>query len=68
MKCLLCESNDISIKGSFAKKDLETLWLEVYPNVTDELKLDKIIFYQCNNCSLKFFDPQLAGGENFYAE
>lgn len=68
MKCLLCESNDLIITGNFNKKNLLALWLGVYPNAAEELKLDRILFYQCTNCSLKFFDPQLAGGEKFYSE
>lgn len=66
MECLLCSSKNIFIKETHPMKDLISLWHFI--DVKDILKTDKLILYQCNDCRLAFFDPQLAGGDSFYSE
>lgn len=67
MKCLLCENN-AKVSYTYQKNDLADLWLEIFPDIYEEIKIDKIHLYYCSNCNLKFFDPVLAGGDKFYSE
>ena len=67
MKCLLCEK-DAKINQTYQKNDLVALWLEIFPDINEEIKSDDIHLFYCSNCNLKFFDPVLAGGDKFYSE
>ena len=67
MKCLLCSSTNVKILESHPKKELADLWVDLYPTIDNELKLDEIKIYKCPTCNLKFFDPKLAGGDKFYS-
>lgn len=67
MKCLLC-NEEAKVIQSYNKSDLAPLWVNIFPEIDSELKLDIIHLYGCTNCSLKFFDPILAGGDKFYSE
>jgi SAM-dependent methyltransferase len=66
MDCILCKSEKVLIIETHPIEDLIALWQ--FTDITEELKVDKLIVYQCKHCSLKFFDPKLAGGDKFYSE
>jgi SAM-dependent methyltransferase len=66
MQCILCNSKNVIIKEKYPIEGLKSLW--GFVDTSEELKIDKLCLYQCYVCSLKFFDPQLAGGDKFYSE
>jgi 2-polyprenyl-3-methyl-5-hydroxy-6-metoxy-1,4-benzoquinol methylase len=68
MNCLLCQSNHIKIKETHTKTELLKVWEPINIDIKEEIKLDEVNLYQCEECKLKFFDPQLAGGDKFYSE
>jgi 2-polyprenyl-3-methyl-5-hydroxy-6-metoxy-1,4-benzoquinol methylase len=68
MNCLLCHSNHVKIKETHSRKELLEVWEPVNIDIKEEIKLDVVNLYQCEECKLKFFDPQLAGGDKFYSE
>lgn len=67
MNCPLCDSKDVIILNTYSIKDLKTIWWS-FLDISEELKVDTLHLYQCNNCRLKFFDTLLAGGDKFYSE
>jgi SAM-dependent methyltransferase len=68
MKCLLCNSENVTIVETHPRELLEALWSGMGVNVSSELKTKQFHLYNCSNCGLKFFDPQLAGGDKFYSK
>ena len=68
MKCLLCNSENVKIVETHPIELLEALWSQTGVNVSSELKTNQLHLYNCNNCGLKFFDTQLAGGDKFYSK
>jgi 2-polyprenyl-3-methyl-5-hydroxy-6-metoxy-1,4-benzoquinol methylase len=68
MKCLLCNSENTAIIETHKKESLEGLWYKSGFDVISELKLKHLHLYFCDNCGLKFFDTQLAGGDKFYSQ
>lgn len=66
MKCLLCDSQAIRIVESYKKQDLLKLW--DFIDMRGELELDEIKLYRCSDCGLNYFDPKLAGKDNFYSQ
>ena len=50
MKCLLCNSNNIKIIETIAKKDIARLYLNLNIDIHDEIKTPVINKFHCNNC------------------
>jgi 2-polyprenyl-3-methyl-5-hydroxy-6-metoxy-1,4-benzoquinol methylase len=67
MTCLLCDSKNVIIKETHPIEDLKSIW-RPFMDISEELKVDTLHLYQCNNCRLNFFDTLLAGGDKFYSE
>jgi 2-polyprenyl-3-methyl-5-hydroxy-6-metoxy-1,4-benzoquinol methylase len=67
MTCLLCDSKNVLIKETYPIEDLKFIW-RTFMDISEEMKVDTLHLYQCNNCRLKFFDTLLAGGDKFYSE
>jgi len=67
MKCLLCNTEITNPEYICEKESLVKLWKPII-DVTKEISKEKIFLYQCKSCSLNFFDPELAGGNEFYSE
>ena len=67
MKCLLCNTEVANPKYLCEKEYLVKLWKPII-DVNKEICKEKIFLYQCKSCSLDFFDPALAGGNEFYSE
>ncbi len=67
MDCILCNNKNLSDIDSYKKEDLKKLWNDVV-DTSEELYKDTVDLYTCNNCSLEFFDTDLAGGDKFYSE
>ena len=68
MKCLLCNSDNVTIVETHPIESLEALWSGIGVNVSSELKTNQFHLYNCSNCGLNFFDPQLAGEDKFYSK
>lgn len=68
MKCLLCNSDNVKIVETHPIESLEALWSGIGVNVSSELKTKQFHLYNCSNCGLNFFDPQLAGEDKFYSK
>lgn len=67
MNCLLCDSQNLTIKESHPIQDLKKLWDDIGVETDSELSLDSLDVYYCNHCQLTFFNPILAGGDEFYS-
>jgi 2-polyprenyl-3-methyl-5-hydroxy-6-metoxy-1,4-benzoquinol methylase len=67
MKCLLCNTEINKVKFICKMDALKDIW-KGFASVEEELKLENLLLYQCDKCTLQFFDPRLAGGNRFYSE
>lgn len=67
ISCPLCESHDVSEKEIIAWQDIQDIYQSDFgfqiPNEVDEIKL-----VCCRSCDLRWFSPQVIGGEAFYEE
>src|SRR4051812_9849769 len=71
--CLLCGSGDISIRHSLSAGDILAGWSregrQFPPRSIQSLLDERIIhLYECGTCGFQFFNPKLAGGEEFYEQ
>jgi len=71
-RCLLCESERCGVRASLSAQDLLTSWTIGTPALTDSAAqplLDErtICLYVCLDCGFRFFNPNLAGDADFYA-
>ena len=69
--CLLCGSNNIFIRHSLSAENIIACWLQdgrpLPPFSIQNLREEGMIhLYECRKCGFQFFDPKLAGGEEFY--
>jgi SAM-dependent methyltransferase len=69
--CLLCGSNDISVRHSLSAENIVACWLQdgrpLPPLSVQNLQnAGRINLYECRQCGFQFFDPKLAGDEEFY--
>ena len=69
--CLLCGSNNIFIRHSLSAENIIACWLQdgrpLPPFSVQNLREEGMIhLYECRKCGFQFFDPKLAGGEEFY--
>jgi len=69
MKCPLCRSQGFRVVESRSKREIIQLWAEVGKPLPERLLSDypdQIDLLICKSCGLKFHDPRLAGGGDFY--
>ena len=69
--CLLCGSNDISIRHSLGADQILACWVQdgrpLPASSAQSLKDEGAIhLYECRKCGFQFFNPKLAGNEEFY--
>ena len=66
--CILCNSKSLNLLETVSVNSLDKLYFENFGfHIEDELNgLESIEFVECNNCSLRFFDPMAAGSARFY--
>ena len=69
--CLLCGSNDASIRHSLSAENIVACWIKdgrpLPPLSVQSLRAEGMIhLYECRKCGFQFFDPKLAGDEEFY--
>ena len=66
MNCPLCETSDIKVIEKVDKKYLNSLYMKM--TNTDFLYLLKkdMLFCECKNCYLRYYDPIVTGDELFY--
>jgi 2-polyprenyl-3-methyl-5-hydroxy-6-metoxy-1,4-benzoquinol methylase len=67
MNCLLCYSNNVPSVEKHKIENLKILWSSSGIDVSKELYKQFLEIYKCTNCGLGFFDPSLAGGDDFYS-
>lgn len=67
MECLLCLNKEVKIEQTFNSQHLIKCY-RAFLDVSRLLSEPKINLYHCPNCSLRFFDPKLAGDDLFYSE
>ncbi|GGD14960.1 class I SAM-dependent methyltransferase [Flavobacterium orientale] len=68
IKCILCGSLNLKKHNKIKVDDLINLYIEnLCIDVSNEFKdINHIFPLECNNCSLMFFYPLVAGSEMFY--
>jgi len=71
--CLLCNSNDISIRDSLSAENILACWSQegrpLPPSSVQNLQSEGTIhLYECRKCGFQFFNPKLAGDGEFYEE
>jgi len=66
MRCPLCENVDISLLETVSKNNLISLYYDMTEVDFSYLIQKDIIYCECKNCKLKFFDPLITGDEKFY--
>ena len=71
--CFLCHSKEAHVIQSLTPSEILKLWslcgVSFEPiSIQSLLERDTIHLYACTRCGFHFFDPQLAGGERFYAQ
>jgi 2-polyprenyl-3-methyl-5-hydroxy-6-metoxy-1,4-benzoquinol methylase len=69
--CLLCNSSDVSIRHSLSAENILTCWSQegrpLPPSSVQSLQNEGMIhLYECRKCGFQFFNPKLAGDEEFY--
>lgn len=67
MKCLLCQSEHVTIRESIPRELLLRQWSDTGIDASRELDTPEIRAYSCPDCGLSFFDPRHAGGDAFYS-
>jgi SAM-dependent methyltransferase len=73
LPCLLCDSENISVRSSLVAGDILQCWkvegCHFTPGAIQSLNDEKIVhLYECRNCGFQFFNPKLAGGAEFYEQ
>jgi SAM-dependent methyltransferase len=69
--CLLCGSSKVSIRHSLSAEDIIVCWIHdgrpLPPPTAQILREEGMIhLYECRECGFQFFNPKLAGSEEFY--
>lgn len=65
--CILCKFSDISLLETINTADLAALYKKRAGVDVERSFPDKqIAYYQCNNCGLKYYWPQVIGDGKFY--
>jgi len=69
--CLLCSAHDIFVRHSLSAENIIACWLQdgrpLPPSSVQLLQKEGMIhLYECRECGFQFFNPKLAGGEEFY--
>lgn len=66
MKCPLCESDNILELEPIDKYKLNKLYKKFTGVDFSYLLTENILYCECNECKLKFFNPPITGDERFY--
>jgi len=69
MNCPLCRSQDFRVTESRSREEILQLWAVVGKPLPEQLLSgypDQIDLLVCQSCGLRFHDPKLAGGGDFY--
>ena len=65
--CLLCRSKNISLIETISTRQLSKLYqARAGVDVKRFFEKESLDLFKCNNCSLKFYWPQVAGDGKFY--
>jgi SAM-dependent methyltransferase len=67
VNCLLCESARLRVREVISTAVLSKLWGYFGIDVRAELHEPEVRLFHCEDCSLTFFDPRYAGGDQFYS-
>jgi len=67
-KCPLCGGEHFETVDHISKDKIRSLYLELYNTDVGHLVTKDMDLFQCNNCTLKFFDPSFTGDQNFYRD
>lgn len=64
--CILCESDRIRKVTQIDRHDIIKLYRKALGLGVEGIIISDIVFYECYNCGLKFFNPPYIGNEYFY--
>lgn len=66
MNCPLCKDESVSLLEKINKDQLTEAYRKITAENFSYLINQDIDFCECENCSLRFFNPPITGDENFY--
>ena len=68
MSCVLCKYRYVSVLDKIKSGDLVRLYRKFLNVDFSYLIKQDFIYYECQNCKLRYYDPPITGDEKFYQE